>query len=50
MEISLNFVLFEELKENPDGTQAESRIVIIRESRSPDVAPGEGTTGPHPLE
>jgi hypothetical protein len=37
METNLNFVLFEELKEKPDGG-AEARIVIIREIRSPDSA------------
>jgi hypothetical protein len=38
METNLNFVLFEELKEKPDGSGAEARIVIIRESRNPDSA------------
>lgn len=33
MEININFVLFEELKEKPDGSGAEARIVIIRESK-----------------
>ena len=32
MEINVNFVLFEELKEKPDGG-AEARIVILRESK-----------------
>ncbi len=37
MEINLNFVLFEELKEKPDGG-AETRIVILRESKGVDSA------------
>ena len=41
METNINFVLFEELKEKPDGTEAEARIVIIRESRNPDSAIGD---------
>lgn len=44
MEISLNFVLFEELKEKPDGS-AEARIVIIRESRCPDSMLADGAAG-----
>ena len=40
MEINLDFVLFEELKDKPDGG-AETRIVIIRESRNPDSAIGD---------
>jgi hypothetical protein len=35
MEINLNFVLFEELREKPDGG-AEARIVILRESKGVD--------------
>lgn len=38
MEIRLSFVLFEELKEKPDGG-AEARIVIFRESKDVDSAP-----------
>ena len=37
MEINVNFVLFEELKEKPDG-RAEARIVILRESKDVDSA------------
>lgn len=37
MEINVNFVLFEELKENPDGG-SEARIVILRESKDIDSA------------
>lgn len=37
MEINLNFVLFEELKEKPDGG-AEARIVVLRESKDVDSA------------
>lgn len=37
MEINLNFVLFEELKERPDGG-AEAHIVILRESKDVDSA------------
>lgn len=37
MEINLNFVLFDELKEKPD-TGAEVRIVILRESKDVDSA------------
>lgn len=36
MEINVNFVLFEELKEKPDG--AEARIMILRESKDVDSA------------
>jgi len=43
MEIHLNFVLFEELKEKPDGG-AEARIVILRESK--DVASGRDASEP----
>ncbi|HEY6945413.1 MAG TPA: hypothetical protein VI431_09770 [Candidatus Acidoferrum sp.] len=38
MEINLDFVLFEELKEKPDGSGVETRIVIIRESKDVDSA------------
>ena len=37
MEINVNFVLFEELREKPDGG-AEARIVILRESKNVDSA------------
>lgn len=37
MEINLNFVLFEALREKPDGG-AEARIVILRESKDVDSA------------
>ena len=38
MEIKLNFVLFEELRDKPDGRGAEARIVIIRESKDVNSA------------
>ena len=38
MEINLNFVLLEELKEKPDGSGAEARIVILRGSKDADSA------------
>jgi hypothetical protein len=50
MEIQLNFVLFEELQEKADSSEAVARIMIVRESKNADVAFEEGTTGPHPLE
>jgi hypothetical protein len=50
MEINLNFVLFEELQENGDGSRAVARIVIIRESKDADFALEEGAAGSHPLE
>ena len=37
MEIDLNFVLFEELRDKPDGG-AETHIVILRESKDVDSA------------
>lgn len=38
MEINLNFVLFEEPREKPDGSGAEAHIVILRESKDMDSA------------
>ena len=38
MEINLNFVLFGELGDKPEGSGAEARIVIIRESQDVDSA------------
>lgn len=38
MEINVNFVLFEELKEKPAGSEVEAHIVIIRESKDVDSA------------
>jgi len=38
MEINLNLVLFEELRDKPDGRGAEARIVIIREGKDVDSA------------
>lgn len=35
MEINVNFVLLEELREKPDGG-AETRIVVIRQSKDVD--------------
>ena len=37
MEVNVNFVLFEELREKPDGG-AEGRIVILRENKDVDSA------------
>lgn len=50
MEFNLNFVLFEELKEKPDGCGAEAHIVIIRESKGPDSALEDGAADFHSLE
>jgi hypothetical protein len=44
MEINLNFVLFEELKEKSDGG-AEARIVILRECKDVDPALEDGAMG-----
>jgi len=49
MEIKVNFVLFEELKERPDGG-AEARIVILRESRTTDCALDSAATDFESLE
>jgi hypothetical protein len=38
MEINVNFILFEELKEKPDGGGADTRTVILRESKDVDSA------------
>lgn len=40
MEIKVNFVLFEELKEKPRGSGAEARIVVLRGSKDVDSAFG----------
>jgi hypothetical protein len=50
MEIQLNFVLFQELQEKTNGSEAVARITIVRESKNADVALEEGATGPDPLE
>ena len=50
MEIQLNFVLFEELQEQANGSEAVARIIIVRESKNADAALEEGPTEPHPLE
>ena len=50
MEIDLNFVLFEQFKERPEGSGAEAHIVIIRESKDPDSALEDGTADFHSLE
>ncbi len=47
MEINLNFVLFEELKEKHNGKGVETHIVIIRESRDPDSAFEDGEADFH---
>ena len=44
MEISVNIVLFEELKEKPDDG-AEARIEILRESKDVDSAIENGNAG-----
>lgn len=38
MEININFVLFEELREDPNGREAEAHIVILHESKDVDSA------------
>lgn len=38
MEITVNFVLFEELREKPDDNVTETRIVILRENKDVDSA------------
>lgn len=50
MEININFVLFEELKEKPNGIGAEARIVILRQSKDVDSAPDSGSADFHSLE
>lgn len=50
MEINLNFVLFEELRQKADGPGAETRIVIIRESEDVDSALDSGAKDAHSLE
>lgn len=50
MEINLNFVLFEELKEKSDGSGAEAHIVIFRESRDGDSSLEDSDTDFHSLE
>ena len=50
MQINVNFVLFEELKERTDGSEAVARIVIVRESRDAHHAHGDDEAGFIPLE
>ena len=50
IEINLNFFLFEELQEQPDGGGPVAGLMIVRESKNPDLAFEEGATGFHPLE
>jgi hypothetical protein len=50
MEIKVNFVLFEELKEMADGNGDVARIVVIRESKDANLALEEGAAGFYPLE
>ncbi len=50
MEINLNFVLLEELKEKHNGKGTETHIVIIRESKDPDSAFEDGAVDFHPPE
>lgn len=47
MEINVNFVLFEEFKEKPDGSGAEAHIVILRESKDLDSALEDGGASFH---
>ena len=44
MEINLNLVLFEELKDKPEG-RTETRIVIIRQSADVDSPLEDGAAG-----
>jgi hypothetical protein len=50
IEINLNFVLFQELQEKPDGGGAVARMVIVREGKNSDLALEEDAAGFHPLE
>jgi hypothetical protein len=50
MEVNLHFVLFEELQEKPDGGGTVARIVIVRESKNPDLGLEEGAAGFYPLD
>jgi len=50
IEINLNFVLFEELKEKPDGSGATTRIVVMRENKDPGLALEDGAMDFHSLE
>jgi hypothetical protein len=50
MELNLNFVLFEELREKTDSSGAVARIVVIRESKGTDFALEEGATDFYSLE
>lgn len=45
MEINVNFVLFEELRDKPDGSGAEVHIVILRGSKGVDCALEDGAIG-----
>lgn len=49
MEINVNFVLFEELKEKPHGSGVETHIIIIRESKDLDSALESGPSDLNPL-
>jgi len=44
MEINVNLVLFEDLKEKPDGG-AEAHIVILRESKDMDSVLDSASSG-----
>ena len=50
MEVNLNLIFFEELREKTDGGGAVARIVVVRESKSLDLALEEGAAGFYPLE
>jgi hypothetical protein len=50
MEVNLNLIFLEELQEKPDGGGAVTHIVVIRESKNPDLALEEGAAGFYPLE
>jgi hypothetical protein len=45
IEINLNFFLFEELQEQPDGCRAMARIVIVRQGKNADLAFEEDSAG-----
>jgi len=50
MEINVNFILFDELKEKPDNGGATTRIVVLRDDKSLDLTLEEGATDPNGLE
>jgi hypothetical protein len=50
IEINLNFFLFEELQDQPDGSGAVAHIVIVREGKNTDLAFEADSAGFSPLE